>query len=89
MVSSTKLAGLLPSKKFGETLYIFEELASTNAFAMEKAKNQALSGTVILADRQTAGRGRLDRFWFSPGKSNIYGSLLFVQETPIQYLGWV
>ena len=89
MVSSTKLAALLPSKKFGETLYIFDELASTNAFAMEKAKNQALSGTVILADRQTAGRGRLDRSWFSPGKSNIYGSLLFVHETPIQYLGWV
>ncbi|MFZ1746478.1 MAG: biotin--[acetyl-CoA-carboxylase] ligase [Nitrospirales bacterium] len=89
MVSSTKLAALLPTKKFGETLYIFEELASTNAFAMEKAKNQALSGTVVLADRQTAGRGRLDRSWFSPGKSNIYGSLLFVHETPIQYLGWV
>lgn len=89
MVPSTKLAALLPSKKFGETLYIFDELASTNAFAMEKAKDQALSGTVILADRQTAGRGRLDRSWFSPGKSNIYGSLLFVHETHIQYLGWV
>lgn len=89
MVSSTKLADLLPTKKFGETLYIFEELASTNAFAVENAKNQAISGTVILADRQTAGRGRLDRSWFSPGKSNVYGSLLFVHETPIQYLGWV
>ncbi|WNM62994.1 biotin--[acetyl-CoA-carboxylase] ligase [Candidatus Nitrospira neomarina] len=89
MLSSTKLAALLPSKKFGDTLYIFDELDSTNAFAVEKAKTQALSGTVILADRQIAGRGRLDRSWFSPGKSNIYGSLLFVHETPIQYLGWV
>lgn len=89
MLSATKLAALLPSKKIGETLYVFDELASTNAFAMERAKNQALSETIILADRQTAGRGRLDRSWFSPGKSNIYGSLLFVQEATIQYLGWI
>lgn len=89
MLSSKKLAALLPLKKIGETLYIFEELASTNAFAMERAKDQALSGTVVLADRQTAGRGRLDRSWFSPGKSNIYGSLLLVPETTIHYLGWI
>lgn len=89
MLFSKKLAALLPLKTFGETLYIFDELASTNAFAMERAKDQALSGTVVLADRQTAGRGRLDRSWFSPGKSNIYGSLLLVPETTIQYLGWI
>lgn len=89
MLSSKKLAALLPLKKIGETLYIFDELGSTNAFAMERAKDQALSGTVVLADRQTAGRGRLDRSWFSPGKANIYGSLLLVPETTIQYLGWI
>jgi BirA family transcriptional regulator, biotin operon repressor / biotin---[acetyl-CoA-carboxylase] ligase len=89
VLSSTKLAALLPLKKIGETLYVFDELASTNAFAMERAKNEALSGTVVLADKQTAGQGRLDRSWFSPGKSNIYGSFLFVHETTIQYLGWI
>lgn len=89
MLSASTLAALLPSKKLGETLYVFDELDSTNAFAIERAKSQAPSGTVILADRQTAGRGRLDRSWFSPGKANIYGSLLFVHETTIQYLGWI
>jgi BirA family transcriptional regulator, biotin operon repressor / biotin---[acetyl-CoA-carboxylase] ligase len=89
VLSATKLAALLPSKKIGETLYIFDELASTNAFAMEKGKTQAHSGTVILTDKQTAGRGRLGRSWFSPGKSNIYGSLLFIHEKPVQYLGWI
>ncbi|HNP30232.1 MAG: biotin--[acetyl-CoA-carboxylase] ligase [Nitrospira sp.] len=89
MLSATTLAALLPSKKLGETLYVFDELASTNAFAMDRAKDQAVPGTVILADTQTAGRGRLDRSWFSPAKSNIYGSLLFVHETTIQHQGWI
>ena len=89
MLSATTLAALLPSKKIGETLYVFDELASTNAFALEIAKERALPGTVILADKQTAGRGRLDRPWFSPAKSNIYGSLLFVHETTIQHLGGI
>lgn len=89
MLSSQNLAALFPLKKIGKTLYIFDELASTNAFAMERAKDQALPGTVVLADKQTAGRGRLDRSWFSPGESNIYGSLLLVPETTIQYLGWI
>jgi BirA family biotin operon repressor/biotin-[acetyl-CoA-carboxylase] ligase len=89
VLSATTLAALLPSKKIGETLYVFDELASTNAFALERAKKDALPGTVILADRQTAGRGRLDRSWFSPAKSNIYGSLLLVHEATIQHLGWI
>lgn len=92
MLSLTKLAALLASKKLGETLYIFEELPSTNTFALERAKKHAHQTTVILADRQTAGRGRLNRSWFSPGESNIYGSLLFKHDKPIQhlgYLGWI
>ena len=89
MLSATTLAALLPEKKLGETLYVFDELASTNAFALERAKEHALPGTVILADKQTAGRGRLDRSWFSPAKTNIYGSLLFVHEATIQHLGWI
>ncbi len=89
MLSPTKLAALLPSKKLGETLYVFDELASTNTFALEYAKKHNPPATVILADKQTAGRGRLDRSWFSPAEANIYGSLLFCHHRPIQSLGWV
>jgi BirA family biotin operon repressor/biotin-[acetyl-CoA-carboxylase] ligase len=89
VLSPTKLAALLPSKKLGETLYVFDELSSTNTFALERAKKHAPSATVILADKQTAGRGRLDRSWFSPAESNIYGSLLFFHDKTIQHLGWI
>ncbi len=89
MLSPTKLATLFPSKKLGETLYVFDELASTNTFASEYAKRHSPPAAVILADKQTAGRGRLNRSWFSPAESNIYGSLLFCHDRPIQLLGWV
>jgi BirA family biotin operon repressor/biotin-[acetyl-CoA-carboxylase] ligase len=89
MLSPTKLAALFPSKKLWETLYVFDELASTNTFALEHAKRHSPPTTVILADKQTAGRGRLDRSWFSPPEANIYGSLLFFHDGPHQPLGWV
>ena len=89
MLSPTKLATLFPSKKLGETLYVFDELASTNTFALEYAKRHSPPNTVILADKQTAGRGRFNRSWFSPAGANIHGSLLFCHGRPIQPLGWV
>jgi BirA family transcriptional regulator, biotin operon repressor / biotin---[acetyl-CoA-carboxylase] ligase len=89
VLSHTKLVSLLPSKKLGETLYVLAELPSTNTFAWERAKKHAPSATVILADKQTAGRGRLNRSWFSPADSNIYGSLLFIHDKIIQHLGWI
>jgi BirA family transcriptional regulator, biotin operon repressor / biotin---[acetyl-CoA-carboxylase] ligase len=89
MLSTTKLAALLTSKKLGETLYVFHELASTNTFALEQAKTQTHQATVVLADKQTAGRGRLDRSWFSPAGVNIHGSLIFFHDSIVQYQGWV
>lgn len=45
---------------------------STNDLASELARKGALDGTVVLADAQSAGRGRLGRDWFSPASGNIY-----------------
>ena len=89
MLSSETLAALLPSKTLNQSLFVFEELNSTNTFALELAKNPISQGTVVLADSQTAGRGRLQRSWFSPKGANIYGSLVFSFNSPIQTIGWV
>jgi len=48
---------------------------STNTLLKEMAENGAKEGTVITADTQTAGRGRLDRSFYSP-ESGLYMSLL-------------
>jgi len=49
---------------------------STNRVAMEMAENGARHGTVVVADAQTAGRGRMGRRWVSPAGKNLYVSLL-------------
>ena len=55
---------------------------STNRVAMEMAENGATHGTVVVADAQTAGRGRMGRRWVSPAGKNLYVSLLLRPPVP-------
>jgi len=55
---------------------------STNRVAMEMAENGAKHGTVVVADAQTAGRGRMGRRWVSPPGKNLYVSLLLRPSVP-------
>ena len=54
----------------------FDELPSTNRTARELAAAGAPAGTLVMAGRQTAGRGRLGRSFFSPDATGLYMSLL-------------
>jgi len=58
-------------------LEIHDELDSTNTYLMAQAATGAPSGTVCLAESQTAGRGRIGRAWHSPFGGAIYLSLLW------------
>lgn len=58
-----------------EKIYL-KEVDSTNRYAKELAAAEASEGTVILADRQSAGRGRLGRSFFSPEDKGIYMSIV-------------
>ena len=51
---------------------VFSELDSTNRYLKELAKEGAKAGTVIIANEQSAGRGRLGRSFFSPKGTGIY-----------------
>ena len=53
------------------------ETGSTNADLLEQAESGAANGTVLRADFQTAGRGRLGRDWQAPPGANLLVSLLF------------
>jgi BirA family biotin operon repressor/biotin-[acetyl-CoA-carboxylase] ligase len=55
---------------------------STNRVAMEMAEKGAKHGTVVVADAQTAGRGRMGRRWVSPAGKNLYVSLLLRPSVP-------
>ena len=55
---------------------VFEEVDSTNTMLKELGRSGAPAGTVIVADRQTVGRGRLGRSFLSPGGVGVYFSAL-------------
>jgi BirA family biotin operon repressor/biotin-[acetyl-CoA-carboxylase] ligase len=61
----------------GRNLFLFGEVKSTNTVLGHLARSGAEDGTVVLAESQRHGRGRLGQEWFSPGGVNLYASTLF------------
>lgn len=68
---------LLRTNTFGRVIRFYRELESTNDIAFELAKEGASEGTVVIAETQTKGRGRLQRKWISPAGFNLYMSIIF------------
>lgn len=66
----------------GHDLLCFEELDSTNTYAKKIARNGAADGTVVVADCQTAGRGRKERSFQSPKGQGVYLTVLLRPELP-------
>lgn len=63
-------------------LHYFRSVTSTNDVAARLADSGAAEGTVVLADAQSAGRGRLGRTWFSPAAAGLYVSIVFRPGRP-------
>ncbi|BBP79707.1 hypothetical protein PHLH7_58110 [Pseudomonas sp. Ost2] len=57
-------------------VHVYESIDSTNAEALRLVERAAPAPFVVVAERQTAGRGRRGRQWVSPFAENIYYSLL-------------
>jgi BirA family biotin operon repressor/biotin-[acetyl-CoA-carboxylase] ligase len=68
----------------GKNLFFYPSLDSTNLKAHEMAREGAEEGTVIIADGQTSGRGRLGRKWTSPPGVNLYTSIILKPDIPPQ-----
>jgi BirA family biotin operon repressor/biotin-[acetyl-CoA-carboxylase] ligase len=66
----------------GRHIHLYESVASTNEALRDFARAGAPEGTVVLAEQQTAGRGRAGKVWFSPPGVNLYASVLFWPRIP-------
>jgi BirA family biotin operon repressor/biotin-[acetyl-CoA-carboxylase] ligase len=78
----------LSTTYIGKEIYYFPELKSTNIIAKEKALHRAEGineGTLIIAERQSAGKGRLGRKWFSP-EGGIWLSVILYPQLPPFYI---
>ncbi len=81
------LERLSPATRWlGREIEIRDEVDSTNTVAEELASAGAADGTLVVADRQTAGRGRLGRSFFSPGGRSLYMSLILRPEMHAEHV---
>ncbi|MBN1829984.1 MAG: biotin--[acetyl-CoA-carboxylase] ligase [Deltaproteobacteria bacterium] len=76
LLSSAELSRALVATAIGRKIFSIPRTESTNKIAKELAADGAPDGTIVVAEEQTAGRGRRGRFWFSPVRLGIYCSFL-------------
>ena len=86
MLTADTIAPHLDTRWLGRALQGFAELDSTNTTAREMAEAGAGHGTVVIADAQRQGRGRLGRSWASPAGKNLYLSAVLRCELPVERL---
>ncbi len=88
-----RIRDALRTPVLGRRLEWRQEAPSTNGVALELAQSDAPHGTLIVADHQTAGRGRLGRVWHSPPGCNLYWSLVLRPPSPsadsTHYVSWI
>jgi BirA family biotin operon repressor/biotin-[acetyl-CoA-carboxylase] ligase len=79
------LRAQLKGSLFGKRIYHFFKTDSTNRVAMDLANSGESEGAVVLAEEQTAGRGRAGRSWHSERAAGIYVTLLLRPKiSPVQ-----
>ncbi|MEU6617834.1 biotin--[acetyl-CoA-carboxylase] ligase [Streptomyces parvus] len=83
--------GLLRPDALWASLEVVESTGSTNTDLAERARaGAAAEGTVLVAEEQTAGRGRLERSWTAPPRSGLFFSVyLEPGDIPVERWGWV
>lgn len=70
------IARLMAGHEWAERLVVLDTIDSTNTYAKQLAASGAPAGTAVLAETQTAGRGRRGRSFFSPAGEGLYLSVI-------------
>ena len=76
ILSESEILSRLTTDWAGRTLHYFNETGSTNIDAKRYAEEGEPHGTTVVANMQSAGRGRRGRLWQSPAGSAIYMTIL-------------
>jgi BirA family biotin operon repressor/biotin-[acetyl-CoA-carboxylase] ligase len=83
----------LATASLGRRIELRDQIGSTNREAVSLAQAGVEHGTVVLADSQSEGRGRLSRVWFSPPGVNLYCSIVIRKVLPAdrlsEWLSWL
>jgi BirA family biotin operon repressor/biotin-[acetyl-CoA-carboxylase] ligase len=82
-LSPETIISRLGESLFSKSMVFRERVNSTNVLAKELALTGAPDGTIVLAEEQTAGKGRMGRRWLSAGYKDILCSLLLRPSLPV------
>lgn len=74
----------IPTRQIGRVTEYYPVVETTQAIAHQKAREGALHGTCIVADKQTGGKGRLGRSWHSPAGVGLWASFILRPSLPIE-----
>ena len=80
LMNKVELESIRNTTWAGQEIYYYDVTDSTNIRAKELAEEGHPSGTLVVADRQEAGRGRRGRSWDSPSGTGIFMTLLLKPE---------
>ncbi len=80
------VASLTPVSAPLLSVAVRDSVGSTNDVVRERGQGGSFHGAVVLAEEQTQGRGRRGRTWHSPAGANLYCSLGWSFERPLQTL---
>jgi BirA family biotin operon repressor/biotin-[acetyl-CoA-carboxylase] ligase len=81
LLTAPDIRGALRTEVLGRRILSFARIGSTNSVALDLARGGADDGTLVIADHQTRGRGRMGREWWSPPGSSISMSLILRPRT--------
>lgn len=73
----------LQTRFIGQSIDTYDEVVSTQLLAHEAASKGAAEGTIVIAERQNGGKGRLGRPWHSPKGTGIWMSLIVRPKIPL------
>lgn len=87
MYTKEELKSGLNTTTFGKKIYVYNSIDSTNSCAKVLAGTVAEEGTVVIAEYQTAGRGRQGRVWQSEPGNNLLFSVIIRPKLDINKVG--
>ena len=74
----------LKSRFMGRRIFAYKSICSTNDTARRLAESDSPEGTLIIAEKQTRGRGRMGRSWHSPQNKGLYFSLILRPRVTVE-----
>lgn len=85
LLLADEVQSLLAGKTMGKACYVHHHtIGSTNAEARQLAEANCPEGTLVVAEEQTAGKGRKGRDWVSPAGTGIYATLVLRPTLPLE-----